>query len=145
MWIWIQLALIFLTVTLQTLAIHKNCVGLGKYITRPMVIMWAKWKVKRLIKQGHTSGSLRTTPGYFRTKQIGCLLLVFVWFFALELAGVKLPITMIGCFVYWIPFSALYVDDLVSTIDKDKWKKRWSSAKNKIKWKMVLPIPVPTR
>lgn len=32
----------------------------------------------------------------------------------------------------------LYLDDIYFN-DDDKWKKRWQTLKNKIKWKMTLP------
>jgi len=153
MWGWILLALVVSGCALQMLAFVKRCAGHGKYITFPMVKMYAKWSGKRFAKKYHRehpdekefSRTWFVMPSTVRVCQIFALLAIYLWFLGLSFAGVNLPILEINCLVYWLPFVALYADDLLSTIDKDKWKKRWSSAKNKIKWKMTLPVPIPTR
>lgn len=43
---------------------------------------------------------------------------------------------------YYIPVIILYLDDIFSE-DDDTWKRRFRTAKNKIKWKMKLPQTQP--
>lgn len=138
-------------VVLNLWASLKGAIGAGKYITLPMVLIWARWKGKRTIKQkirqGITKGDFEihmTGPKFrwMQTQPMWALMLAGV---VVQLSGYHRVSPVYCCVVFYWPYSALLADDLISTIDKDKWKKRWSKAKNKIKWKMVIPAPIPTR
>lgn len=44
-------------------------------------------------------------------------------------------------YIYWLGICALAIDDYFS--DDDTWKRFKDAVRNKIKWKMELPKPVP--
>lgn len=109
-------------------------VGAGKIFTMPLRKRLAYHAIKRrntFLLVGCANGK------YFRCMQllpilIGCLPVLFI-------NGDARP--MLG---YWILVIILYLDDFLSTWDKpNKWLK---TAKNKLKWRMKLPVlnPVPT-
>lgn len=45
--------------------------------------------------------------------------------------------------IQWTAFIALYLDDYL-TGDDDRWKRFKDEARNKVKWLMELPAPVPS-
>lgn len=45
--------------------------------------------------------------------------------------------------VYWIVVNGLLADDLITGCDSDRWKRRWESVKNKVKWVVPKPAPRP--
>lgn len=47
--------------------------------------------------------------------------------------------------IYWPVAAIPYIDDVLTGDDDDRWKRRWQAVKNKLKWRMVLPAPVPVR
>lgn len=124
-------------ISLAVYAGSKRVVGLGKHITIPMALAYLRWTVLRQVKRGVPLQRIRIiVPSMFRVLQ---LLILFV---------VTVPSDFVAPFlishlIFWIPYISLYVDDLLTLIDKDKWKKRWDSVKNKVKWKW-LPQPMPS-
>lgn len=46
--------------------------------------------------------------------------------------------------LYWFWIALLHGDDLITGGDDDKWKKRWSTLKNKVKWQWT-PAMEPAR
>ncbi len=143
-WGIISITLVLVGVTLALLATFKGCLGTGKYITRPMALMWAIWMVRRSIKRGRFSGTFSMRTAEFRVWQLLALFAVNLWFFVLGVLNPGFPSLPFNIFCYWVPFCALYADDLLTLIDRDKWKKRWKTAKNKLKWKWT-PAPVPIK
>lgn len=126
----------------QYLAFHRRCVGGGKFITRPMAIAYLIWKARRKVRRGVWSGRLEVTGHEFRMKQLVVVIVLDVCWISMEITT-SIP-TLIFNLLFFVPPISLYGDDVVSSIDKDQWKKRWSSLKNKVKWKWV-PMPVPVR
>lgn len=136
----IFLLLVLLVVQIQ--AFRKHCVGQGRYITLPMAKMYLIWWVRRQIKKGIHSGVRYMSPHEFRMKQLIGVLVLDCFAIAGEFThGTSADIST---YVFFLPMICLYADDLLSTIDKDKWKKRFSSLKNKVKWRWV-PLPTPVR
>lgn len=48
---------------------------------------------------------------------------------------------LIGHVVYGVCFGLPALDDLLA--DDDHWRRFWSTAKNRVKWRMTLPAPAP--
>lgn len=134
--------LLFTQLGLQSLAFQRRCVGGGKYITRPMATTYLVWRAKRKMKQGHSSGFLEISGLEFRMWQLAGVITLDCAWIGMEITT-SIP-TVVFNLLFFGPPIALYGDDVVSSIDKDQWKKRWSSLKNKVKWKWV-PMPVPVR
>lgn len=135
-----------LSIGLQFAATGKKVVGHGKYITLPMVVMWARWRGRKLArKHGNGVYQFNVVPSLVRAVQLFIIVIPLIWLITVDSTVTHVPVYMYDLVYFW-PCIALYGDDLLSTIDKDKWKKRWSSAKNKVQWKMKLPVlqPVPT-
>lgn len=140
-----------------TLATAKGCVGRGKYITLPWVEFYAKRRAKQIIKRWEKEGQINfnhvynehwTGPQFRWRHQLLWFYLAFfiLWGFQLSVGIPDHVYVFLACSVFYWPTGALYVDDLLSSIDKDKWKKRFKALKNKVKWKWVpVPVPVPTR
>lgn len=145
MWEIITFSSIFGSVAVQAASILKGVQGHGKYITIPMLKIWALWYLKRLLRKKRInhgdSVRMTITPIKFRFWQWCVLFGLIVWASILDLSGLDIP-SWVFCCVYWWPWSLLHADDLLTLIDKDKWSKRWKAAKNKIKWRMELPVPV---
>lgn len=144
-WSLITLSSILISIGVQAASILKGVQGKGKYLTRPMVKAWAYWYAKHLLKK-HNFGDathlrIQVTSITFRFWQWCILFALIVWASILDLTVLNIP-SWVYCCVYWWPWTALHADDLLTLIDRDKWKKRWMTAKNKIRWKMVLPVPV---
>ena len=56
-----------------------------------------------------------------------------------------LSYTLLSSLAFWLLQAGLYLDDLLTGDDDDRWRRRWESLKNKVKWKMRLPVLVPVR
>lgn len=140
-WAWSILAVVVMIWTCR-----EGKEGLGKIITYPMVMLLIKKQSEKLHKKTDAGTVTQrdfyralwvlkhvfATPSRFRLWQLAVLYVI--WFpisFAVNF-GEPDPFILI-----WI---ALYADDLL-TGGKNKWKKRWKSLKNKVKWKMLLPKP----
>jgi hypothetical protein len=50
------------------------------------------------------------------------------------------PVFEINIIVWVIPYLVVNASDYFA--DDDRWKRLWRAAKNKIRWRMVLPTPV---
>jgi hypothetical protein len=138
--IYVEIILPCAGIPLQFWVIFHNKVGRGKWITQPMAI--------RVIKHALAKRKLRlliacSRPDSFRWMvQIFPPLSVLLFMLLLDIASVIPDSSMRAINItYWIWADALFLDDWLSNTDKPK--KWWSAAKNKIKWKMALPVPVP--
>ena len=140
--------------TLATICGFRRITGTGKYITGPMMMVFAfllmRWKhrqVKKIVKKRGYGGSFHfhyhVTGEAIRIFQIIGLFAFATWRWSLDLGGLHLPAWTDFTF-FWLPYVALYADDIISNIDKDKWKKRFKALKNKLKWRWT-PAPVPVQ
>lgn len=106
-------------------------VGQGKLITKPLRFRIARYAIVRK-KIGLLI--LVSRPGEFRSLVQLLPVLIGLGVLSLVLWG--------DLFTwYWTYLITLYVDDYLS--DVDQWKKRWESAKNKVKW-LWTPSPAPS-
>jgi hypothetical protein len=55
----------------------------------------------------------------------------------------SLPLTFWSEKASVLAVSILYIDDYLAGKDGDNWRKRWKTAKNKIKWRMKIVVPKP--
>lgn len=135
------------SIALQFWAGKERVTRHGRYLTVPMVKRWAKWYGKRAFKTGKfkrgNTYHAEIRPTQFRMWQWTILMGMMLWLVILSFAGMHSPYWLY-CTVYWWPWSLLHADDLLTKIDKDRWRKRWQSAKNKVKWKWT-PAMQPAR
>lgn len=140
-WFWIVLLF-----ALQIYVGTQGLVGKGRVITAPMVAFIIKRTTKKLQRKTERGTAtmkdvnrsvrllhmLFSSPSQFRFWQVVALFTVIPFD---EIVINIYP----GLFYYSL--LALYLDDWL-TGDIDKWKRRWQSLKNKIKWKVFVPSPV---
>lgn len=137
---WLNLAETTLIVIGLVLIVYcgniRRISGTGKYITIPMVKAFFMWR-------------WRNSPGAKNILISGSMVRIYQMFalFAISagpLFALPAPYNTISYISgYAVPLIVLYVDDIVTHIDNDKWKKRFKALKNKVKWKW-LPAPAPT-
>lgn len=121
----------------------QGLVGKGRVITIPMVMfilnrLNRKNERKNVVtmKDVHrTLAVLQTffsSPVKFRFWQLAVLFIV----------AVPIDTTVINYYpgLFYFSLLALYLDDWLT--GDDRWKRRWQSLKNKLKWKVFVPSPV---
>jgi hypothetical protein len=63
-------------------------------------------------------------------------LFIYAWFLAhLSNSNQYFIVTFIA------PLIVLDLDDVLTSDHDDRWKRRWQAVRNKIKWKMDIPVP----
>ena len=142
-WGWVMLGL-----AIALWAIFTNKDGKGRLITYPMVKYILRKQLEKTNKKTEEKSltmkdvrrtlwvlqNVVSTPGLFRMWQIFVLLII--WYpvsWTLNWTGEPDP--------YILAYIALYADDLLTGGD-DKWKKRWQSLKNKVRWQKFAPTPI---
>ena len=140
------LILLFVGLAVMVKATNDGVVGFGRVITTPMreaILRNAlkkpnkklaekkqvEWKdIRRLVFISQFVARAWT----FRYVQIMFMLALFT----------PLAFFVDNVFnIYWIIYIALFADDLL-TGDINKWKKRWQSLKNKVRWQKFQPSPI---
>lgn len=146
-WLVIHICSVVGALSLEVIAVLARVSGSGRYITIPMVKTWAIWQLKKKIRKGEFLPGNRyetyLSAWFFRFCQLSVLWFLGLWIYLLHaFSGLPCPNWLYDVVCWW-PWSLLFIDDLLNLIDRDKWKKRWQNAKNKLKWKMRLPVRVP--
>lgn len=109
-----------------------------------VLVVAIQWITPRLNPKGYQKGKLFTMPlrkrikffdsFWCRFKQITCVLFPFDLFLHVTVGN-------IASYVYFMSIIILYLDDYMTNDDN---LKRWMTAvRNKVKWKMILPVPTP--
>lgn len=102
-----------------TMILAPRKVGRGPYLTMPLRRRYASMNAFR--------------GGFARVTQVT---VICVSAAVLQTAGTETA----GCVVYSVGLVAVYGDDLLADTD---WRRKWKTVRNKVKWKMRLPVPHP--
>lgn len=127
----------------QFLAAKRGVLGKGKILTKPMV-MAAIRRAARWVESGDIPRAAwwLVAAQEMRIIQLLCLFFVMVQGAVTAFLIHNWTAFDLSASIYWLGFFSLYLDDLLTGEDDDRWKRRFKALKNKVVWKWV-PAPQP--